>query len=69
MNWQSRAAPLQQGVESAGIFSLAGGAAAEAAEWIALGGDFKADREPREARRPGHPLGRRRPARAPGLRR
>ncbi|MEO7795707.1 MAG: oxidoreductase [Thermoanaerobaculia bacterium] len=47
-HWQSRAAPLRQGLESAGIFSLAGGGAAESEEWIAVGGDFKADRERRE---------------------
>lgn len=47
-HWQSRAAPLRQGLESAGIFSLAGGSAADAEEWIAVGGDFKADHERRE---------------------
>ena len=52
-HWQSRHAPLRQGVDSAGLFSLAGtdgahGADAADTEWIAVGGDYRADRERRE---------------------
>ncbi len=47
-HWQSRAAPLRQGVESAGIFSLAGSGSGANEEWIAVGGDYRADRERRE---------------------
>ncbi len=43
-HWRSHPAPLRQGVESAGLFSLAGAAD----EWIAVGGDYRADRERRE---------------------
>lgn len=46
-HWQSRPAPLRQGVDSAGLFSLAGTEGADA-EWIAVGGDYRADRERRE---------------------
>ncbi len=46
-------APLRQGIDSAGLFSLAGTDGADAAhaadtEWIAVGGDYRADRERRE---------------------
>ena len=52
-HWQARHAPLRQGVDSAGLFSLAGTAGAAGAdatdtEWIAVGGDYRADRERRE---------------------
>ncbi len=47
-HWQSRPAPLRQGVDSAGVFSLAGSAAGHDEEWIAVGGDYRADRERRE---------------------
>jgi len=43
-HWQPRAAPLRQGVESAGVFSIAGAAS----EWVAVGGDYRADKERRE---------------------
>lgn len=43
-HWQSRPAPLRQGVDSAGLFSLAG----VAGEWLAVGGDYRADKERRE---------------------
>ncbi len=55
-HWQSRHAPLRQGIDSAGLFSLAGTHGADTAhaahaadtEWIAVGGDYRADRERRE---------------------
>lgn len=47
-HWSAQAAPLRQGVDSAGIFSLAGTAAGSVEEWLAVGGDFRADRERRE---------------------
>jgi photosystem II stability/assembly factor-like uncharacterized protein len=43
-HWQSRPAPLRQGVDSAGLFSIAG----TDGEWLAVGGDYRADRERRE---------------------
>ncbi len=47
-HWQSRPAPLRQGVESAGVFSLAGSGAGEPEEWLAVGGDYRAEQERRE---------------------
>ncbi len=47
-HWQSRPAPLRQGVESAGVFSLAGAGIGLREEWLAVGGDYRADKERRE---------------------
>ena len=47
-HWQSRPAPLRQGVESAGVFSIAGGGVGGTGEWLAVGGDYRADKERRE---------------------
>ena len=47
-HWQSRPAPLRQGVESAGVFSLAGAGTGLPEEWLAVGGDYRADKERRE---------------------
>lgn len=47
-HWQSRPAPLRQGVESAGVFSIAGGGIGGTGEWLAVGGDYRADKERRE---------------------
>ena len=47
-HWQSRPAPLRQGVDSAGLFSIAGSGAGTNEEWLAVGGDYRAERERRE---------------------
>jgi photosystem II stability/assembly factor-like uncharacterized protein len=47
-SWSARAAPLRQGIDSAGVFSLAGAGAGRTEEWIAVGGDFRAERERRD---------------------
>ncbi|MEO8275173.1 MAG: oxidoreductase [Thermoanaerobaculia bacterium] len=47
-SWSVRDAPLRQGPESAGLFSLAGHGTGARAEWLAVGGDYKQERERRD---------------------